>query len=216
MPADVQKKIDAYFSRYPSRTYPKGQILVFGGEDPDHVYYLVKGDVRSYDISYKGDEIVVNVFKPGAFFPMSWAINKKPNKYFFKTETEVMLHVAPPEDAVDFIKANPDVMLDLLSRLYSGVDGILGRLVQLMAGTAKQRLMYELVIECDRSGTGGKDGRYDLGINEIDLAARSGLTRETVNREMHKIKTENLVDITKKGIVVKDLGALKQKLGLEL
>lgn len=216
MPADVQKKIDAYFSRYPSRTYPKGQILVFGGEDPEHVYYLVKGNVRSYDISYKGDEVIVNIFKPGAFFPMSWAINKKPNKYFFKTETEVTLHVAPPEDAVDFIKANPDVMLDLLSRLYNGIDGILGRLVRLMSGTAKQRLMYELVIECDRSGKLGKSGNYELEISEIDIAARSGLTRETVNREMHKIKTENLVDITKKGIVVKNLGVLKQKLGLEL
>jgi hypothetical protein len=73
--------------------------------------------VCKYDVSYRGEEVVVNIFKDRAFFPMSWPINKSKNSYFYKTETETELHIVPAEDALQFIKENPDVMLDLLSRL---------------------------------------------------------------------------------------------------
>ena len=216
MPLSVAEKIEKHFSQYPKRSYPKGQILVFADENPAHIFYIVKGQVRKYDISYRGDEVIVNIFKPPAFFPMSWAINRSPNKYYYKTETETELHVVPVDDALDFIKNNPDVMLDLLSRIYRGMDGLMGRVVHLMSGSAKSRLLYELVIECRRFGTKNKNGSYSLAATEVDLAARSGLSRETVSREMHKIKDEGLATVSSKGIIVKDVGILEKKLGLDL
>lgn len=212
----VADKIDQHFSKYPKRSYPKGQILVFQDESPEHIFYIVAGRVRKYDVSYRGDEVVVNVFKPPAFFPMSRAINHTPNKYFYKTETATELHVVPVNDALDFLKANPDVMLDLLSRIYKGMDGLLGRVVHLMSGSAKSRLLYELIIECRRFGKKHDDGSYLLETSEVDLAARSGLSRETISREMNKIKKDGLVSMDKKGITVKDLAALEKKIGMEI
>ncbi|MEK7599626.1 MAG: Crp/Fnr family transcriptional regulator [Patescibacteria group bacterium] len=216
MASEIEQKIAKHFDKYPLRSYPKGQILVFAGEDPEHIFYLIKGKVRQYDVSYRGDEVVVNVFMPPAFFPMSWAINKTPNKYFLKTEADTELRVIPSEDALEFIKSNPDVMLDLLSRLYRGVDGLMGRMVHLMSGTANSRLIYELIIECRRSKKNDEHASYDLTTNESGMAARSGLSRETISREMHKLKAEGLVKVTSKGIVVKDLAKLEQKLGAEI
>ena len=216
MPSEVTDKVHNHFSQYPKRTYPKGQILVFADESPEHIFYITKGRVRKYDVSYRGDEIVVNIFKPPAFFPMSWAINHSRNSYFYKTETETELHIVPTDDALEFVKANPDVMLDLLSRIYKGMDGLLGRFVHLMSGTAKSRLIYELIIECRRFGEKGRDASYSLGISEVDLAARSGLSRETVSREMGKLKQQDRVDLTHQCILVKDLAALEKTLGTEV
>ena len=212
-PSAVTKKIDEHFSTYPKRSYPKGQILVFADESPAHVFYMVSGSVRKYDVSYRGDEVIVNLFKPPAFFPMSWAINRTPNRYFYKTETDVELHVISADDALQFVTDNPDVMLDLLSRIYKGMDGLLGRVVHLMSGSAKSRLLYELIMECRRFGTQNPDGSYTLIANEVDLAARSGLSRETVSREMKKVKTGSLVSVSGKGITINDLDALEKKLG---
>jgi CRP-like cAMP-binding protein len=83
MTLPVTKKVEQFFSRYPLKQYDKGEILILADEDPKYIYNLVEGHVREYDISYRGDEIVVNVFKPPAFFPMSWPIAKTPNRYFF-------------------------------------------------------------------------------------------------------------------------------------
>jgi len=214
--SQVEDKVYQAFSKFPKRSYPKGQILVFADENPEHIFYLVNGRVRKYDVSYRGDEVVVNVFKPNAFFPMSWAINKSDNKYFYKTETKAELHIVPTKVALDFIKANPDVMLDLLSRIYRGMDGLLGRVVHLMSGTAKSRLIYELIIECRRFGQKDFVGHITLTTNEVDLAARTGLSRETVSREMQKLKSSKAVSITGKIITVKDLAALEKLLGSEI
>lgn len=212
MQSVVAKKIHDHFSQYPRRQYPKGQILVFADESPEHIFYIVKGRIRKYDVSYRGDEIIINVFQPPAFFPMSWAINKTPNHFFYKAETEVELHVVPARNAMEFLEQNPDVMLDLLSRLYNGMEGMQGRLVHLMSGTAKSRLLYELVVESRRFGAQQPDGSYVLKTTEADLAARSGLSRETISREMKTIKDKGWVSITKNVLIVKDLEQLEAAL----
>lgn len=216
MTPHIAEKIDDFFSKYPQRSYPKNQIIIFGGENPDYIFYIAKGRVRKYDISYRGDEVIVNIFKPPAFFPMSWAINKSENKYFYKTETNTVLHTVPADDALEFLKANPDVMLDLLSRLYRGMNGVLGRMVHLMSGTAKSRLVYELIIECRRFGKLDKSGICRLETNEGDLAARSGLSRETISREMKRLKEDGYITINRHGITVNDLKALEKTLGSEV
>jgi len=216
MRPSVREKIQEYFSAYPKRNYPKGQILVFADENPEHIFYIVKGRVRKYDVSYRGDEVIINTFQPPSFFPMSWALNETHNKYFYKAETEVSLHIIPAEDARKFLEDNPDVAFDLLSRLYKGLEGIYGRMVHLMSGTAKSRLIYELIIESRRFGQRQSDGSYILTGNEVDLAARSGLSRETISREMRKLKDQGLVHLSKNNIVVMDITKLETALGSEV
>lgn len=206
-----------FFSKYPSYDYGKGDVLMLANEDPKYIYYLIRGQVREYDISSKGDEIVVNVFKPPAFFPMSWAVARIPNRYFFEAATKVAVHKAPPEDAFEFIKKNPDVMLDLLTRLYSGMDGMRRRMAHLMGGNAKNRLLFELVIECRRFGEQvGDDGSYEIRISETELGARSGLTRETVSREIQELKALGLVKVGHNSLKINDLDALEKQLGSDL
>lgn len=209
----VDQKIDRFFSRYPQRSYQKGQIIVFGGESPEHIFYIKKGRVRMYDLSYRGDEVVVNVFKSPAFFPMSWAINHTENHFFYKTELPSQLHVIPANEALQFVKDDPEVMLDLLSRLYRGMDGLLGRMVHLMSGSARSRLLYELIIECRRFGQRQKDGSCRLDLSETELAGRSGLSRETISREIRKVKDEGLLAVDHLGIHILDLDGLEKKLG---
>lgn len=209
MSEEIAKKIHQNLSRYPKRQYPKGQIIVFADESPGYIFYIAKGKVIKYDVSYRGDEVVVNVFKPPAFFPMSWAINRTENTYFYKTDDETELHIVPADDAVKFLKNNPDVMYDLLGRMYRGMDGLLARMVLLMSGTAKGRLLHELLIEALRFGEQQSDGSYLLKTSELDLATRAGLSRETVSREMRKLKDAKLIKIAKNQIVVLDLPKLE-------
>ena len=212
----IAQKIETFFAGHKLRRYVKGQILILNGDETDYVYHMVRGKVKEYDVTYHGDEVILNVFKPPAFFPMSLAINKTPNPYVYEAETDIEIHQAPADEAVAFLKANPDVMFDLLSRLYKGVDGLLGRMAHLMAGSAKSRLLYELLIECRRFGDKQTDGGCLLAIKEIELAARAGLSRETVSREMRKLIADDVITVSRNGILVCNLDALEKKLGAEL
>jgi len=215
MQPDIAKKIEAFFADYRLRKYAKGQVLMLNGDTPDDVFYLVEGQVKVYDVTYKGDEIILNVFKPPAFFPMSLAIHKGENSYIYEAETDVQLRQAPADKVVAFVKENPDVMFDLLSRVYRGTDGLLGRMAHLMASSAKRRLMYELLVSARRFGKQATDDSCTVPFNEKEIGARAGLTRETVSREMAKLKKENLVTVRAKDTVIHNLAVLEKKLDEE-
>lgn len=210
----ISNKIESFFNNYTLRSYKKGQVLLLNGDKANHVFHLLEGRVKQYDITYRGDEIILNIFKPPAFFPMSLVINDTTNLYTYEADSDIKLRQAPAEDVMQFLKDNPDVLMDLLSRVYRGADGMIGRLAQLMAGSAKSRLIYEIILEARRFGVADKDGPgCTLSMSEKDLGAHAGLTRETVSREITKLKKDGLIDIERKGIYITDMKALEKKLG---
>lgn len=211
MPHTIASKIEAFFAQYRLRTYPKGQVLLLGGETTGYVYYLIKGQVKVYDVTYRGEEIILNIFKPPAFFPMAMAIDMTlSNPYVYEAETTVDLRQAPAEDVVAFVKSDPDVMYELLRRMYLGVEGLIGRISVLMGGSARSRLIYELMFEAQRFGNHHTDDTYTLSVTEKTLASRAGLSRETVSREIRKLRHAGLIETSPRSILIKDLQQLEE------
>jgi len=212
----TSQKVADFFQKYPLRTFDKRHLLARAEEPLPGVFYVVEGRVSQYDITPSGNEVVVNVFKPGAFFPMSWALNDTVNHYFFEASTKVTTHVAPAADAVQFLKNNPDVTFDLLSRVYRGVDGVLRRMAHLMGGDTHSRLLFELLNAAYRFGEQQPDGSIFIALKESDIARHSGLARETVNRTMQHLKKDGLVTVAHAGVTITDIKQLENRLGTTL
>ena len=210
---DVQQKIQTFFEAHPKRNYVKGQVLIQPERSLQHVLYLVAGIVRQYDITPSGNQVVVNIFKPGAFFPMSLAINGGVNPYVFEAHTDVTVHVAAPNDAVRFLQENPDVTFNLLSRVYKGTDGVLRRMAHLMGGNTRNRLVFELLNAAYRFNNTDDNKHILIPFNEGDLAKHSGLARETVSRHIQQLKTDGLITVDNSGIIITDTKALEDTLG---
>lgn len=202
-----------FASQGPVKSLSKGEVLLFAHEDPTSITFLLTGMVEQYDITPDGTKVIVNTFKPSAFFPMSWALNSTPNSYFFAAATPITYHQAPAEVVLSFLREHPEVTLDLLSRVYRGTDGLLQRLVLASNGLATQRLMFELLVEARRFGEEANKSRTLLTVKQAQLAARSGLARETVSRELHKLSDQGVLEITKAGIAVDSI-ELKRRLEL--
>lgn len=209
----VAEKLDTFFSQFRQQTYKKGEILIRADDNPSGVFYLKEGIVKKYAISRKGEELVVNLFKPISFFPMSWAINESGNKYFYEVVTACNIRKAPREQVVEFIKKEPEVLYDLISRLYRGTDGMLMRMVYLMSGSAYNRLITELLIFAKRFGKIDEITKaITCSVTEKDLAAHGGMTRETVSREMKVLKQKNLITYSSGNLVVPNLLKLEEEL----
>lgn len=216
MTPDVRQKIADFFAQYPLRKFAAGQVLLRPDEEPQGVLYLESGQIIQYDISPKGHEVVVNAYKAPAFFPMSWAINQTPNRYFWETTQPTAARQAPADDAVQFLRDNPAITLDLLARVYRGTDGLLRRMAHLMGGDAKSRLLFELLNASYRFGQERPDGTIFIPLREGDIAKRSGLTRETVNRMFRVLKEAELVQVGQGGITLADRRRLTAQLGDDL
>ena len=216
MKSNPNLKIEAFFSKYPMKHFDKNQLLIYANEEPSGVFHLLNGQVREYDITDSGEEVVVNAFKPPAYFPLSYAINKTHNLYYFETVTPVDARLAPAADVIKFLQTNNDVMYELVRRLFSGSIGMQRRMAHMMSGNGKTRVLYELVVECKRFGNRQPDGSYVLTMHEDELAHRAGLARETVNRELAKLKQQKLLEVNRNVLIVKDLEGIEDIIGSSL
>jgi len=202
MQSAIHTKIATFFSAYGPRTYDKGELVIFADDTVPSIFFLESGLVAQYDIAESGDRVMLNTFKPHAFFPVSSALNTAPNRYFFEAVTPVVARRAPAEAVLTFLQQNPDVVLDLLSRVYRGTDGLLRQLMQLKSGTAEHRLLLEVCIAAERFGERNADGSFELHVTENQLAQQTGLARETVSRGLAALKKQHLVDASERGVVL--------------
>jgi CRP-like cAMP-binding protein len=209
---EVNKKLESFFFYFIKQQYKKGEILIQANKEPSGVFYIQEGVVRQYVISKKGEELVVNLFKQVSFFPMGWAFNQTRNDYYYEAITNVTSFKAPRQKVVAFLKENPDVLYDLISRVYKGLDGLFSRMTYMMSGGAYERVIAEIIIQAKRFGKYKSAVLIELHVSEKELATQAGMTRETVSREMKILKEKGLVTFSKNILQVHDLLRLEQEL----
>ncbi|MGB4966409.1 MAG: Crp/Fnr family transcriptional regulator [Microgenomates group bacterium] len=209
----IQKKLDAFFSQHKQQKFKKGEILIRADSQPSGILYLTKGTVKQYAISMQGVEQLLTIYKPFSFFPMIWAINDTPNTHYFEALSEVTVWNAPKNSVVAFIKKEPEILYDLLSRLYRGMGTLLSRIEYFMTGSAYQKVVFTILNTAARFGEKQtQTSGVILHTTHKEIAAFSGLTKETISRESRKLQERGLIENTNHIIIIKNMRKLEAEL----
>ncbi len=208
-----QKQLDSFFRKYPIRHFDKGQIIIATNETPPGIFYVVSGQVRQYDITDLGVDIVLDVLLDSSVFPLEWAVRDVNTQYFYQAISPVEVRLAPLNELQNFLKQSPRLVYSMLNRSVAAMTIMQRRMAHLMSGVTYNRVMFELIAQAKRLGIKQTDGSYLLNMHEDELAQRAGLTRETVNREVGKLKRLGLVEVNHRRISIKNLDKLESLLG---
>lgn len=195
----VQERVKLFFASYPETSYKKGYVLVKRSNHvPTQIFFLEKGHVAQIKKINPGNEIILNIFKPGSFFPLVFALSGTQNQYDFATMSQVVVRTAPIQDVINFIESNPEVLKDILERMSKGVVGLLRHLEVLISSEAQIQIITILSTYAKRFGK-REGGFYTVGLSltHKTIASNLGLTRETVTRELKKLIAKGIVE--KKG-----------------
>lgn len=211
MHKNIDLKVSLFFSQFPAKSYKKGDILIEADGEPQGIFYLRKGTVKQFALSSEGEEQLITVYKPGTFFPMMWAINHVQNRYFFEARSNVEVNIGSKQKSIAFIKAEPDVMYDLLARMYKGVEGLMSRVENLLFNTARHKIIHAILNNTERFGK-AKNHLINLKLTHKEIVSFTGLTKETVSREIKKLEQEGLIQNSRREFEIKDLLKLKNSL----
>jgi len=139
------KVVDEFFSRYTRLKYKKGDIILRAEDTPQGAFYLKKGYVRQYVMADCGAALMLHIFKPGSFFPMTWVVNDTSNTYYFEAVTAVDIWRAPKEAVREFLQDHPAVVYNFASRLLLGVTGMMKRMEYLVMDNAYRKTVLLLL-----------------------------------------------------------------------
>ena len=209
----IDGRILDFFSSGTFLRYKRGETLIGAGDEPHGVYYLNTGYVKMNSIFKNGSELTLNIFKPGSFFPMIWALGEVKNAYFYQTISNVSVYRIQKDKVLRFIRTDPKVLFDLTKRILIGLDGLLTNVGQLLYGNSYNRVASVLLVSAKRFGKSFKNGSVliDLWLTHQDIANLAGITRETVSLAMAKLAKKQIIARSHKKITVKNLQILERE-----
>jgi len=169
-----------------SRTYDAGQIIMYEGDQPNHVMFVKRGAIKFFDTDADGNEKIMHIGGEGSIAPLFYSFeDKKAVDAFYAalTKTEVLL--VPLEGFRRKLRESADYTYSVLRWYAEEMDHIILRLKSLEKSSAKQKVLQALYYLSDQHATSettkGPWRRISFPVTQQILADMTGLTRETVN-----------------------------------
>jgi CRP-like cAMP-binding protein len=209
VPAEEAARVLAECRR---RRYGRGDHLFTEGEQPDGVHLIAEGRVAIRVSSTSGDEATVDVVGPGdavgelALLPPAGP--RSATAVALETVETIVLSATSFTDLRTRFPSITDVLLSMLARRNRTMVAILA---EALYAPAEIRVGSRLLDVSARWSDGSSGGVIPL--TQADLAGLAGTTRETVNRVLHALAAEGMIEIGRGRVLVIDPDGLSRRFG---
>lgn len=196
MKEETKKLLTGFFSKYPSKKFKKGEIVLKPGDKANYVDFIKSGYVSVYTVNDSGREISMSFFKPMLYFTTIFAITGIANKFYFKAVSNVELWMAPKNDFWEFCKENTQVgktITEIISGLFLDLIETTGKL---LAGDSMAKVAMIVATVTDN--------KSHFALTHKMIGNLTGLTRETVTIQMLKLEKLKLVDNKNRKVTILD------------
>lgn len=204
--------LNRFFEQFTPFALKPDDILITSHTITPQVFYLTSGIVKQIATTQKGQDLTLNLFKPGSFFPLMNGLLDLPNTYAFVCVTECSGFKAPLSKVKEYLQSDQMVAYSVMLRLLSGLHGMLQKTEKLMQGDALSLLIQTLLTLSERFPGDDAQREIKISLTHQQLAELTGLSRETVTRELSVLRSENLISIQQHHIKLLDMDSLQSKI----
>ena len=192
-----------------TRAYDAGESVFEAGEPADRFFLVVKGRVKVFRLSPKGEEQVLHAYGPGMTFGEAamWAGGRFP-AYSQALEPSA-LFILPRAALRSAFAANPDLAIGMMAGLSQKLRGFVQLVDDLSLKEVPARLAGALLEEAGKAGS----SRFRLRRTKAELAAHLGTIPETLSRGLRKLQDAGVLLVRGPEISVLKPAELKRLAG---
>ncbi|MEO1490918.1 MAG: Crp/Fnr family transcriptional regulator [Pseudomonadota bacterium] len=185
-------------------------VIVSESDTDDDVFFVVKGLARAATFTDNGREVLYSDLPPGESFGIFAAIDGQPRStnVFAKEHSRIARLSAGHfrEVLYENRKVNEAFILYLVDRIRY----LSSRMTEATTLSTEQRLCAQLLRMCEK--TGRDTGFIEKLATQQELATLISSQRESVGREMSKLKDQGLIDRQGRSLTIQSLRGLETKL----
>jgi DNA-binding response OmpR family regulator len=207
-PIDKQTIFFELKSKGKTRSFSNKQIIYVENDEPNYLYFIKKGQVKTYKRFKDGRELSATLYKDGDFFGYESLCSGTNYADNASTMTDTELLLIAKTDFLDYIFNHQEVAVEFISLLSGSVMDKQEQMLQLAYFSVRKRVAEALVQVAQKFGDSDLDS-CTLKISRDDLAALVGTASETVSRMLADFKEESL--IAKSGNAIQILSIQKLK-----
>ena len=207
-PVDKATAFAALKAKGKVRAFANKQIIYIENDDPNYLYFIKKGRVKTYKRFKDGRELSDTLYKDGDFFGYESLCNGVSYTENAATLTDSEIILIAKHDFLDYIFSHQEIAAEFINLLSGSVIEKQAQMLQLAYFSVRKRVAEALVQVAHKFGNNNED-TCTLKISRDDLAALVGTASETVSRMLADFKEENL--IAKSGNAIQILSIQKLK-----
>ena len=191
--------------------FGSGEKIIERGEEYSSVYFLLTGTAHVLNYSESGRAVSYAALKDGDVFGELAAIDGLPRSAWVCTITPCVVGAVPGPAFLDLVTANRDMAMALLKRLAAVIRLGDERLADVSLLGAEQRVCMELIRMAEPDPN--DPSRYVVFPvpTQTNFANMIGASRETVSRILGRLREDDIVQRTDKGLAIPDRARLEQR-----
>lgn len=174
--------------------YKKKQIIFSEGNRASHLYYVLKGKVKTYKTNSYGKELVLDLYTEGDFLGYIALLENSNQKETAEALEETELVVINKEEFEQLITHNYDVSRKFIQMLAKNVTEKEEHLLGLAYNSLRKKVA-EALLKIYRKYNNSKSEKFSIDISRDNLAAIAGTATESLVRTLTDFKSEKLIDI---------------------
>lgn len=194
------------------RTFRRGTIIFHKDQTGDALYIVESGRVRIFLPGEGGEELTVDLAEPGEVVGELALLDGGPRSASIEAVEDTVVHTLGREEFRAQLASSPQMAAPLIELLSSRLRQVTEYAESLAFLDIQARTAKVLLQMAERYGV-HKDGiEIDVDITQGDLAAMVGATRERVNRALAAFRSQGVLSLRGRRIVVIDADRLKQRI----
>jgi len=195
--------IERFLEHCHRRQYPAKSLIIYAGDKPDVLYYIVEGSVSVLIEDETGREIVLAYLNPGDFFGEMGLFGGDSNRSaFVRAKTKCELAEISYGRFRQLSEKDPDILFELASQMalrLRKTSQKVGNLAFMDVTGRIARTLMDLSKEPDSMTH--PDG-MQIRITRQELGRIVGCSREMVGRVLKNLEEQGLITAQGKTIVV--------------
>ncbi|MCC6419907.1 MAG: Crp/Fnr family transcriptional regulator [Gemmataceae bacterium] len=191
--------------------FPARTPILREGEVAHGFYYLDSGKARIFRAGMDGREQTFRLVEPGDTFGEVPVLDGSVNPATVETLEVSQVVLVPTKVLLMLIEQRPEVALAVLRHVARRLRTFTELVEQIGQQTVRARLSRYLYHLAREEGVQTPEGiLVRRTLTQQDLASLVGSVREVVSRTLRSMAEDGVVEVRRKEILVRDLGALRE------
>ena len=197
-----------------STSYKKGQTIFYAGRTPTGIYCLLNGKIKLSKLGYDGKEQIVRFVLPGQLLGIRALIAGRSYSAFATTLEDSTVCFIDRESFFKITNKYPEITGCLLSTLSQLLQEAEDKMTSMAQKPVRERLAENLLFlnnmykPVDLKNS--VENNACIILPREDLANIVGTATETVIRLLSDFKTEKLISIEGRKIILEDIEGLQK------
>jgi len=187
------------------RQIKKKQVLYYDGDQPQGLYLIMEGSIKTVKLAEDGRELMTGLFKHEDYLGINALLSDEAFTETAEAVEDSAVCILPKDMIVNLLNRYPEVSQQFIRILANNIREKEEQLLELAYNSVRKRLA-QVLVRLSRQ----LSDPTEFKILRDELASMAGMATETVSRTLTDFKEEGLIEKKGSQIHILDINRLKK------